>query len=150
MDNKALQRRLMEEVWGEGKLELIDELLDPEFAGADPLRGPLTREGYRSLVKGYRRAFPDLKFEFNAVTGDENFVAVRWTARATHRGPFLGTPSTGKAMTVTGISFAEFRNGKIVSEYSEWDALGMLRQLGIDDVTVPLAVRRPRDQQHAP
>ncbi len=147
MDNKQLQRRLMEEVWGEGKLELIDELLDADFAGADPLRGPLTREGYRNLVKGYRRAFPDVKFTIDSITGDDKCVATRWTAHATHRGPFLGTPSTGKAMTVTGISYAEFRNGKIVGEFTEWDALGMLRQLGIDDVTVPLAVRRPGEHR---
>lgn len=142
-DNKQLTRRLLEEVWNNGNLAALDDLLDPSFEGHDPLMGPLKPEAYKNAVKAYRRAFPDLRFEVNAVVADGSFVTTRWTLRCTHLGPFLGTPSTSKYAQVTGINMAELRNGKLLSEYSEWDALALFRQLELQDVTVPLAVRRP-------
>lgn len=149
-DNKQLTRRLMEEVWNNGKLALLDELLDPTFEGKDPLMGPLKLEQYRNMVKAYRRAFPDLRFEVQAVVADGSFVTTRWAARCTHLGPFLGNESTGRSALVTGINMAELRNGKVLFEYSEWDVAALLRQLDLESVTVPLAVRRPLQQQHAP
>jgi steroid delta-isomerase-like uncharacterized protein len=146
-DNKQLARRLIEEVWNKGQLELIDELLDPAYEGHDPLLGTLKRDALRNSVKGYRSAFPDLRFEVNAVLGEGNFVTTRWTARGTHLGPLLGRESTGRSAQVTGISVAEIRNGRIISDYAEWDALGLFRQLGLQDVTVPLAVRKPAPQE---
>lgn len=142
-DNKQLTRRLLEEVWNNGNLAALDDLLDPAFEGHDPLMGPLKPEAYKNAVKAYRRAFPDLRFEVNAVVADGSFVTTRWTLRCTHLGPFLGTPSTSRNGQVTGINMAELRNGKLLSEYSEWDALALFRQLDLQDVTVPLAVRRP-------
>ncbi len=55
-----------------------------------------------------------------------------------------------KRALVTGISVTDFRNGKVIFQHSEWDALGLFRQLGLEDVTVPLAVRQPRPQQARP
>jgi steroid delta-isomerase-like uncharacterized protein len=146
-DNRELTKRLMEDVWNAGNLAAIDDLLDPDFQGRDPLMGTLSREAYRNAVKGYRRAFPDLKFERTLVLTDSQFVITHWTMQATHLGPFLGTPSTGKSAMVTGIDITELRNGKVRSDVREWDALSLLRQLGLEDVTVPMAVRRPREQQ---
>lgn len=150
-DNAQVTRRLIEEVWNSGKLQVLEELLDASFEGRDPLRGPLTADQYRNAVKGFRLAFPDVRFELNAVVASDNHVTTRWTMRCTHLGPFLGTESSGKSAQVTGINLAELRNGKLISEYSEWDALALFRQLGLEDVTLPLAVRRPvQQQQRAP
>ncbi len=150
-DNKQLARRVWDEIWNQGKLEAIEELIDPTFEGHDPLMGPLQRDAFRNAVKGYRAAFPDLKFEINAIIAEDHFVTTRWTVRATHLGPFLGTESSGKSAEVTGISLAELRNGRLVSDYTEWDVASLFRQLGLEDVTVPLAVRRgPQLQQARP
>lgn len=146
-DNKQLTRRVWEEIWNQGKLEVIEELIDPTFEGHDPLMGPLKRDAFRNAVKGYRTAFPDLKLELNAIFAEDNFVTTRWTMRATHLGPFLGTESTGKSAQVTGVNLGELRNGRLVSDYMEWDVAGLFRQLGLEGVTVPLAVRRPPAQQ---
>jgi predicted ester cyclase len=146
-DNRQLTRRLMEEVWNNGKLQLLEELLDPAFEGRDPLMGPLKPEQYRNMVKAYRTAFPDIRFEIQAVVADGSFVTTRWAARCTHLGPFLGNESTGRSAFITGINMAELRNGKVLSEYSEWDLAALLRQLDLVGITVPLAVRRPQQQQ---
>ena len=149
-DNKQLTRRVLEEIWSQGKLGVIEELIDPLYEGHDPLMGPLSRDAFRNAVKGYRTAFPDLKLELNAIFGEDNFVTTRWTLRATHLGPFLGTESSGRSAQVTGISLTELRNGRLVSDYTEWDVAGLFRQLGLEDVTVPLAVRRQQPPQPRP
>jgi steroid delta-isomerase-like uncharacterized protein len=137
IDNKQIAKRIFEELWTKGKLELVDELIDPSFQGHDPMLGTINRDALRESVKGYRGAFPDLKFEVNNVIAEGNFVVVRWTARGTNRGPLMGMQATGKNAVVTGLDYQEVRNGKIVSQHAEFDALGMLRQLGVDAGAMP-------------
>lgn len=143
IDNKQLARRLIEEVWNKGNLQLIDELVDPNYDGRDPLVGATKRDGLRESVKAYRTAFPDLKIEVASILSEGNFVCTRWTAKGTHRGTLLGMAPTGKTAVVTGIDFAEVRNGKILVDYAEYDALGLLRQLGLDSVAMPLPSLKP-------
>jgi predicted ester cyclase len=57
-------------------------------------------------------------------------VATRWTASATHTGPLMGMPPTGKAIRVTGVNVARFAEGKIIESWSNFDMLSLLQQLG--------------------
>lgn len=143
IDNKQIARRLIEEVWNQGKLDLIDELVDPNYTGRDPMLGAHNREGFRESVKAYRAAFPDLKIEAATMVGEGNFVCTRWTSSGTHRGPFMGMPATGKSSVGTGINFAEIRNGKLFSDFQEFDSLSLLRQLGLDTAAMPVPGRQP-------
>jgi predicted ester cyclase len=43
----------------------------------------------------------------------------------------MGIPATGKEVTVSGITISRVKNGKVVEEWSNWDTLGMLQQLGV-------------------
>jgi predicted ester cyclase len=58
-------------------------------------------------------------------------VATRWTARGTHTGEIAGIAPTGRDVTVTGLTISRFASGKVVEEWSTWDTLGMLVQLGV-------------------
>lgn len=144
IDNKQVARRMIDEVWNKGKYELIDELVDPNYSGRDPMVGALTRDGLRESIKAYRAAFPDLKIEVAAIIGEGNFVCTRWISRGTHRGPLLGMPGTGKSSVVSGINFAEVRGGKLFSDFQEFDSLGLLRQLGLDSVAMPIPAGQQR------
>lgn len=55
----------------------------------------------------------------------------RWTARGTHKGALMGIPPTGKQVTVTGITINRIANGKFAEDWSNYDLLGMLQQLGV-------------------
>ncbi len=57
-------------------------------------------------------------------------VVTRWTARGTHKGEWMGIAPTGKPVTVTGILISRFAGGRVVEEWENYDALGMMRQLG--------------------
>jgi len=136
-DNKTLARRLIEEVWNKGNYGVIDELYDPQFTSEDPMLGTADLNGFRETVKGYRTAFPDLKVEILSLVSEGNFVATRWRCTGTHRGPLLGMAPTGKVAVTNGVDIAEVRNGKIISDYTMFDSLTLLRQLGLDSVAVP-------------
>lgn len=128
-------RRLLEESFNEGNMDLIDQLLAPDAVSHDPsmparlraLRGP---ELQRQLVGVYRSAFPDVRMVVDEVIESGERVALRWHAEGTHQGELEGLAPTGKHVTVTGISVDHWRDGKVVEAWVEWDNLGLARQLG--------------------
>lgn len=138
-DPKSIARRVIEEAFNEGKLEVIDELVADAFVGHDPAAPePITGSlAFKEMVAGYRAAFPDLKITIMDQLADGQFVATRWRAVGTHDGDLWGIAPTGKSATITGISFERVAGGKLVESWENWDALGLLRQLGVVPETVP-------------
>lgn len=130
--NKALARRLTEEAFNAGNLEVTDELIARDFVGHDPalpedLRGPA---GVRESIAGYRAAFPDLHLAVEAQIAEGDTVVTRWRAVGTHQGELMGMPATGKQGTVTGITIDRIADGKIAESWTNWDTLGLMQQLG--------------------
>ncbi|MDQ4026017.1 MAG: ester cyclase [Actinomycetota bacterium] len=131
-ENKAVARRMVEELLVAGNFEIAEELVDQNYVGHDvaspePIRGP---EGLKQQVKGYRDAFPDLQLTIEDQVAEGDKVATRWTATGTHRGDLFGMSPTGKQTTVGGITIDRFTGGKIVESWDNWDALGLMQQLG--------------------
>jgi steroid delta-isomerase-like uncharacterized protein len=136
-DIKALARRWFEEVWNQARDATIDELIAPdcvahglEDSGKD-MPGPQFRRFYRQFVSG----FPDVKISVDQVIAEGDTTAVRITARATHSGDGLGISATGRKVTVSGICMMRWRDGKIVEAWNEFDAAGLLRQIGAGEGT---------------
>ena len=137
--NKKAAKRILEEVFSQGKFEVVDELVHDDAVGHDPalpepVRGP---GGVKELVRGYRDAFPDLNLSIDEQVSEGDLVATRWTARGTHRGELFGIPATGKESTVTGITLDRFKDGKIAESHTNWDTLGLLQQIGAIPTLVP-------------
>ncbi len=133
-ENKAIVRRLMEESFGGGKPELVDDLLDPEFVRYDPyieageVRGTQT---VKENIVWFRNAFPDLSCTVEEQVAEGEKVVSRWTLRGTHRGDFFGIAGTGNRVVFTGIQIDRLdESGKIVEERAEFDLLGAMRQVG--------------------
>jgi steroid delta-isomerase-like uncharacterized protein len=131
-DLKAIVRRELEELYGAGNLDLADEIVASSYVGNDPAlpeprQGP---QGVKEAVTGYRTAFPDLQISIEAQLQEKDTVVTRWTAVGTHEGELFGIAPTGKQVTVTGISIERFKEGQIVEEWTSWDTLGLLVQLG--------------------
>jgi len=137
--NEKASRAVIEEIFGAGRYDLADELVQADAIGHDPalpeaVRGP---EGLKEAAKGYRAAFPDLTMTVGQTIADGDNVAVRWTARGTHKGDLFGISPTGKQATVTGITIDRYADGKIAESWTNWDTLGLLQQLG----AVPTALQ---------
>jgi steroid delta-isomerase-like uncharacterized protein len=133
LDNISLVKRWFREVWREGKNETIYELLAPEAVlsgqtGAqEEIRGP---EEFAAFADRIRNAFPDTDIVVEDAFGIDDKVAVRWSAKMTHKGDGLGLPATGKEVRITGMSIARIVDGKIVEGWDNWDRLAMLEQIG--------------------
>jgi steroid delta-isomerase-like uncharacterized protein len=130
-ENKANNRRIYEEVWNGGNLAVVDELFAANSVFHDPsttLHGPAE---FKAYVTMYRNAFPDTDFTIEDVIAEGDKVVTRWIARGTHKGELQGIPPTGKQVAVTGMVATHLSNGKLVEGWSNFDALGMLQQLGV-------------------
>jgi steroid delta-isomerase-like uncharacterized protein len=129
--NKEIVRRLGVEPW-EGNLGVIDELVASNYVGHDPAmpnqQGP---EGIKEFITGYLAAFPDGRITIDDQFASGDLVATRWMGRGTQTGELMGIPPTGKQVTITGITISRVENGKVVEEWTNWDMLGMLQQLGV-------------------
>lgn len=128
-------RRLLEETFNDGNFVLIDQLVAPTAVNHDPaepaelraLRGP---EVVKRTVQMYRAAFPDVRITVDDVIAAGDKVALRWHSEGTHRGELAGLAPTGARGSVTGISIDRWQDGKVVESWTEWDNLGLARQLG--------------------
>jgi steroid delta-isomerase-like uncharacterized protein len=132
-ENKTVIRRFLEEIFEGGNLELVDELIAPDYVLHDPsvpgeVEGP---EAMKQYINMYRTAFPDTRFtvEDQIAEGDE--VVTRWTGQGTNEGELMGIPPTGQQVTVTGITFDLVSGGKMQETWVNYDALGMMQQLGV-------------------
>ncbi len=132
-DNKAVVRRLYEEVWNKRRLELVDEIMSPSHALHDPTLtdssvGP---DAYKRQVSRFIVGIPDLRFTIEDIVDEKEKLAVAWTISGTHNGEFMGIPATNKKVYVEGITINHIVDGKIMDSYVSWDAFGMMQQLGV-------------------
>ena len=129
--NKMQARRLFEEVWNSKNLEVLDEMVAPNFVFHNSVQTLYGPEGFKQFANTYHTAFPEAHFTIEDVIAGGDTVALRWTARGTHNGELMGIPPTGKQVTVSGITITLISDGKTVESWGEFDALGMLQQIGV-------------------
>jgi steroid delta-isomerase-like uncharacterized protein len=128
--NKALVRRVVEDVYNQGNLAVADELAASDLLvhmTSQEIRG---REGAKQYVAALRAAFPDLHLTIEDQIAEGDRVVTRWTARGTHTGQFQGIPPTGKQVRVAGTDIDRIADSKVVECWSHVDDLGMMQQLG--------------------
>jgi steroid delta-isomerase-like uncharacterized protein len=131
--NKTVSRRFFDEVFGKGKLTVLDEIIAKDHVNSGPgsIPGlPTGPEGTKQLVTVYRNAFPDVHFTIDEQIAEGDKVVTRWSAHGTHQGELAGLPATGKSSTVTGIAVDRIVNGKIAESWGIFDEFGMMQQLG--------------------
>src|SRR2546428_2750648 len=101
-ENKAIIRRLIDEVWNQRKLNVVDEICAPNFVLDDPTMPDLSPglEGGKQYLSVFLAAFPDIQVTTDDVFAEGDKVALRWSARGTHKGELMGIAPTGKQVTV--------------------------------------------------
>ena len=134
---KELARRLWEEAWNQGRLEVVDEVL---AAGAVD-RHSFEEEDFRSHLKAaiteFRSGFPDLRAEVEDLVAEGDRVAMRVTITGTHTGPFFGTAPTGKTVRIRQFHFVQVNDaGQGIRHWANIGIDDLFRQLGVTPVTV--------------
>ena len=124
--------RFTEDIWDKGKLEVVDLIFSQNFIDHDPVDGQMPGlNGYKQMVTTFLNAFPDLRVKNEDIIEGRHKVVVRWTAHGTHDGQLMNIPPTGQKVFLKGIDVLKIKDGKIEERWGEFDALSMLRQLGI-------------------
>lgn len=129
--NLAVTERFYDEMINEGKLDLIDTLLSPDFVEHEASPGfEPNREGVKQFFRMFRQAFPDLKFEveFTVAKGDK--VVSYITISGTQKGEFMGTAASGNQINVKTIDIIRFKNGVAVEHWGVTDTMTIMEQIG--------------------
>jgi predicted ester cyclase len=131
-NHQEAARKVFEDVFNRGDFELANELFTDDFiAYAFPeLRGP---EGIETIVTGFRDSFSDIEWTIETLFGEDEFVAVRWTASGTHDGEFRDHGPTGTTVEIPGTTILRFEDTGAVEGWTIFDELGLLQQIGAID-----------------
>ncbi len=130
--NKAIIRRLYEEVFNAGSVDVVADLIEVDAIGHDPT-SPKPTQGQgsiRQVAVLFRTAFADLHLTVDDLIAEQDKVVARWTLQGTHQGTFMGVAGTGKEVTTAGIVIYRLAEEKITEYWGNFDALGLMRQLG--------------------
>lgn len=130
--NKESLRRQIEEVWNKGNLEILPEIISPDFLFIDPsgveLKGP---EGFKQLVSVWRNVFPDLHFAIDDLIAEGEKLAARFTYTGTFKGKYGDIEPTGNQIKMTEALFFLFKEGKVVEQLNFIDWFSFYQQSGI-------------------
>jgi steroid delta-isomerase-like uncharacterized protein len=131
-DNKAIVKRLIEDLWNAGNPELADQLYAADYVRHGPFAEPPIRgsAALKQFAAMYLSAVPDLHHEIEDQFAWEDAVVSRATARGTHRGEMMGIAPTGKPITFSMFLQHRIAGGKIVEEWVMYDLHGILQQVG--------------------
>lgn len=140
MQPTEIARKMCEDVYGKGNVELIKQLVADDAISHDPFMGRTDRAGVEMAVQGYRRAFPDMKMEVLDVIGSGDKAVIRWRSTGTHKGELFGIQPSNKKVTLEGMSEIHVANGKIKEAWDHFDTLGLMRQIGaVPESMMPMA-----------
>lgn len=127
-------RRLVDEAWNKGNLEVVEEAVSANYVEHHPSAPDVKGlEGFKQMIIVTRQAFPDFNLTIYDSIVDGNKFAVRWSWQGTHSGPLpsLSIPATGKKITVNGAHIFHHDGDKLIEGWQFRDDLALLQQLGI-------------------
>ena len=128
--NKALAKRAFQELLSDGRFELAEQLYAKDFVNHGLHRNIDLAEDQAAL-KGWHQAFPDITIVAEKLIAEGDLVTVYWIARGTNTGEGNGLPATGKKVEQSGITIWRIVSGKIKEEWSAFDQLSLMQQLGL-------------------
>lgn len=131
-ENINIINRYFEEVWNQGNIDTLDDILSSEYINHNPgfekpKPGPA---GLKPIVLAIRKGFPDLKYIIERMVISEDHVTVHVRMTGTHTGDFFGIPATGKTINVSQMQIERIVDGRIVEHWRVTDDLSLMRQLG--------------------
>jgi len=131
--NKVLCRRLHEEIFARGDLDVADQIFasDAVFHGPDWAPGATGPEVIKEDARTYRGAFHIDSLTRDQEVAEGDLVCHYWTFTGTHIGPLGDIQPTGRQVVAGGMDLFRCRDGRIVECWQQWDQMGMMQQLGV-------------------
>ena len=130
-DNKALVRRMEDEIFNKRRLDAVDEFISPEYVLRTAPDGvPSNRDAVRDAMAMYLAGFPDLHVSVDQLLAEDDRVVALLTYSGTHEGELFGMPPTGKRISVRQVAMYRVEDGQVAEEWEVSDQLGLMQQLG--------------------
>jgi steroid delta-isomerase-like uncharacterized protein len=130
--NKAVVRRVLEEVWNGKKHDRIDEFYATDFVNVDPSSPEVKNlEQFKQYIAELNAGFPDQQVTIDDLVAEGDKVVKQWSAKATHTGDFMGIPPTNKKTSMSGITIYRIVDGKVKECVWGYDTYGFMVQLGV-------------------
>ncbi len=124
--------RFAAEVWNNGNLDLIDEMIASDFVRHLPNSWHTPKiEGavaFKEYMTNIRTIYPDFHIQVHKKIAEGDMVASAWTVSATNK-------DLNKKITVRGMSMTRYADGKAAEEWVTWDTAGMQDQLAATEET---------------
>jgi predicted ester cyclase len=127
-ENKAIARRWNEELFDKGNPDIIDELAHPDYVSHP---GMSSHEAFKQSAMQMGSVLSDWSITLEDLIAEGDRVAFRWTAHATHSGPYMGVQPTGKQITLMGITIYRIADGKVIEDWHVANELGFQKQFGV-------------------
>jgi len=128
-ENKAIFRRMTEDLWNNKNLDVADELFAADATSPTAPSLPPGSEGVKQIARMFFAAFPDLQISIDYLVAEGDKVFGRLTEQGTHRGTFLGISPTGKQVKFTEMGILRIADGKIAESWYDVDMLGLMGQI---------------------
>ena len=130
--NKKVVRQFLEEVFDNRRLDLVDDILAPDYLLYHPgASQPLKRDAFPAFLAGFPAGFPDFFMEVKSIIAEGDEVAARFVLGGTHKGTFMGVPPTGRKVELQGEAFYRLRDGQIIEDRPLIDWAQMLEQMEV-------------------
>lgn len=130
-ENRIIVHRFYGEVVNAGRLDLVDELVSPDFVEHfAPPQLPQGSNGLKQFLTMLRNAFPDLQGTVDDMMADDDKIIARLTLHGTHLGPFYGIAATGKSVNWPAIHILRVEDSMIVERWALADVISIMQQIG--------------------
>lgn len=133
--NAALVRRFWE-AWHRQDWAALDAMVAPGFRH-NYYQTAANREGFRAGSRALLAAFPDWRVTLEDVVAQGDRVAVRATARGTHRGEYYGIAASGRSIVATVTFFYRIVDGRIAEDWETGDYCSLFLALQPADQAGP-------------
>jgi flavin reductase (DIM6/NTAB) family NADH-FMN oxidoreductase RutF/predicted ester cyclase len=124
--------------WNAGDVDALDLIMAPGYVRHSP-RGVVSLTELKREMLEALLAFPDLVTTVDEALSTHDGMVIRWSSRGTHRGTYLGVPATGRTGEAWGVTISKFDRTRVTEEHATWDAIDLLRSLGVSPLIEPPA-----------
>lgn len=131
MQPEKLIRSLIDDVFNNGNLSMLDAIIHPEYQYKSPAGTLQGIEQLKEFIQAFRRAFPDLSLQIEDFFAHDDRSCTAFTLKGTHEEDFMEIPATKKSVLVQGMVMSRFKDGKISEDWEILDNLSLFQQLGV-------------------
>lgn len=132
-ENKAIIRRLVEEVYDKGDLSLVPELIDTDYYYVHPMGLEIKgTEGFSQFIQMLHSAFSNYHMTLEDIIAENDRVGINISVSGTLTGKFGEYEPTGKIVNLTEAIFFTLKDGRVKEQKAFTDGLSFMQQAGIN------------------